>query len=126
LRCPKCDSEFESFTQQSSTANRCTGCGGIWLDALEPADGKQIKASGRIDSGDKQLGKKLNEMRNIQCPRCGVRMLTVTDTTQFHIEFEICPSCSGTFYDAGEFKDLSELTVVERLRKVLDDLLLVR
>jgi len=53
-------------------------------------------------------------------------MLTVTDTTQFHIEFESCPSCSGTFYDAGEFKDLSELTVVERLRKALDDLLLVR
>ncbi len=46
-------------------------------------------------------------------------MLRIADKTQFHIEYEFCPSCSGTFFDAGEFKDLSELTFIERRKKSL-------
>ena len=126
MRCPKCESEFETLTVENVEVDRCTGCGGIWFDALEREDLKQIEESGSIDFVDKRVGEKYNKMQNITCPKCEVKMLRVADRTQFHIEFESCPTCSGTFFDAGEFKDLSEFTVVERLKKMVDVWLAVR
>jgi Zn-finger nucleic acid-binding protein len=126
MRCPKCDSEFETFTEQSISIRRCTGCRGIWLDALEPLDRTKINASVGIDSGNRKTGRRYNETHNIDCPRCAVKMLTVTDSIQTHIEFESCPACAGCFFDAGELKDLTELTLVERLKAMLDRLLPIR
>ena len=126
MRCPKCESQFETITYENVEVDRCAGCGGIWFDALEKEDLQQIKEAGSIDSGDKRVGKKHNDMRNINCPKCEVKMLRVADKTQFHIEYEYCPTCFGTFFDAGEFKDLSELTVVERFKKMVDIWLAVR
>jgi Zn-finger nucleic acid-binding protein len=41
------------------------------------------------------------------------------DKDQFHIKYESCPTCFGTFFDAGEFSDLKDHTVVERFRQML-------
>ena len=38
---------------------------------------------------------------------------------QFHIKYESCPSCFGAFFDAGEFRDLKEHTVIERFSQML-------
>jgi hypothetical protein len=38
------------------------------------------------------------------------------DEQQRHICYETCVDCSGTFFDAGEFLDLSQLT--DRLGKL--------
>ncbi|MFT4677310.1 MAG: hypothetical protein ACJAX5_002949 [Patiriisocius sp.] len=35
---------------------------------------------------------------------------------QYHIKYEACLTCSGTFTDAVEFADLKDHTVVERFR----------
>ena len=53
-------------------------------------------------------------------------MLRMIDRTQLHIEFECCPVCNGTFFDAGEFRDLTHLTAIERFRKLVDVWLAVR
>lgn len=34
-RCPKCPGELESYTFEGSTLDRCSQCGGIWLDSGE-------------------------------------------------------------------------------------------
>lgn len=106
--------------------DRCTNCGGIWFGAQEKEVLAQNKEAGSIDLGDKRIGRKYNEMRNIDCPKCEVKMLRMADKTQFHIQYEFCPACLGTFFDAGEFKDLSELSVLERLKKMVDVWLSVR
>lgn len=126
MQCPKCGSEFAHFTHEAVSVDRCGGCGGLWIDALELIDRERIKAYARIDTGSKRVGKSYNAVRNIECPKCAVKMLTMADRTQSHIEFESCPSCSGSFFDAGEFKDLSVLSIVERCRKTLNELLPVR
>ena len=41
-------------------------------------------------------------------------MLPMIDKDQHHIHYESCPTCYGTFFDAGEFRDLKEFNVVER------------
>lgn len=126
MRCPKCGSDFETFTHENVEVNRCNDCGGIWFDAAEKKNLEQIEDAAIIDSGDRRVGKKYNEMRNINCPKCDVAMYRVADKTQFHIEYESCPACYGTFFDAGEFKDLNDLTVVERFKKMVDIWMAVR
>ena len=39
----------------------------------------------------------------------------MVDKDQFHIEFEMCPTCRGTYFDAGEFRDLKDHTILERV-----------
>ncbi|MEO2182119.1 MAG: zf-TFIIB domain-containing protein, partial [bacterium] len=34
-------------------------------------------------------------------------------------KFEACPVCYGTFFDAGEFQDLKEHTVLERFNQMM-------
>ena len=126
MRCPKCESEFETFTCENIEVDRCTSCGGIWFDAMEREDLEQIQGAESIDIGDKRVGKKYNEMQNINCPKCEVKMLRMADKTQFHIEYEFCSTCSGTFFDAGEFKDLSKLTFIERFKKMVEIGLAIR
>jgi len=41
---------------------------------------------------------------------------------QFHIKYESCPICYGTFFDAGEFRDLKENSVLERFMHMLQTL----
>ena len=126
MRCPKCRSDFEAVTYKNVVVDRCTRCGGIWFDALEKQNLERIIDAGSIDVGDKRVGKKYNAMRKVNCPKCEVAMLRMADKTQFHIVFESCPTCFGTFFDAGEFKDLSKLTVIERFKKMVDIWLSVR
>ena len=49
-------------------------------------------------------------------------MIPMVDKNQYHIKYEACPNCFGTFFDAGEFRDLKEFSVAERFRRMLDTL----
>ncbi len=40
-------------------------------------------------------------------------MVRVVDPQQRHIWYETCGSCHGSFLDAGELLDLSELTIAD-------------
>jgi len=126
MQCPKCESEFETIVYENVEVDRCTSCGEIWFDAREREDLAKTRGAESIDIGDSRVGKQYNEEQNVNCPKCEVTMLRMADKTQFHIEYEFCPSCSGTFFDAGEFKDLSELTFIERFKKMLEIGLAVR
>ncbi len=122
MQCPKCDSEFEAVTYASIGVDRCTNCRGIWFDILEKEDLVKIEGSESIDIEDEGPGKEYNQMQDINCPRCDVKMLAMIDKDQFHIKFESCPTCFGTFLDAGEFRDYSEHTVVERCKQMVETL----
>ena len=122
MQCPKCNSSFERITYSNIEVDRCSNCKGIWFDWLEKEDLNQIAGSESIDIGDEQVGAKYNQMRDISCPRCVVKMLPMVDKDQFHIQYESCPSCFGTFFDAGELKDYSEQTVVERFKQMVETL----
>jgi len=127
MQCPKCQSEFETVLFDAIEIDRCRHCGGIWFDASErEALQRRPGAAATFDVGSKAVGRTYDELRRCLCPRCGGRMSTVADQFQFHIEFENCNECGGTFFDAGEFKDLARLTPLERLRKLVDVWLAVR
>jgi Zn-finger nucleic acid-binding protein len=126
MQCPKCETPFQAITYENIEIDRCPECGGIWFDAQEMRELQRVKDARRIDVGDKSAGPNNDESRDIRCPRCQALMLTVIDSVQRHITFESCPECLGTFLDAGEFRDLSQLTMTERARKLIDTWLAVR
>ena len=122
MLCPKCKSGFETVTYENIKVDRCTTCKGIWFDILEQEDLKKIEGSETIDIGEEYIGEKYNQLRKINCPSCNVKMLAMIDKDQFHIQYESCPRCFGTFFDAGEFKDYKESTIVERFTQMVDTL----
>ncbi|CCU71812.1 zf-TFIIB domain-containing protein [Thalassolituus oleivorans] len=110
MKCPKCESNFEQLHTPFGDVEHCLNCKGLWLDMLEHEDLKEI-ASG-IDIGDPEVGKKYNEVWDLKCPVCpNSKILNMVDVKQPHIWFEVCPTCYGRFFDAGEFVDLSEHTI---------------
>jgi Zn-finger nucleic acid-binding protein len=122
MECPKCDGEFKKITFSGIEIERCNTCQGLWFGLLEKEDLVKIEGSESIDIGSEQVGESYSTMRDIECPHCGDLMIVMIDKDQFHIEYESCPSCFGTFFDAGEFKDLKEHSVVERFMQMLETL----
>ena len=96
--------------------NRCTDCHGLFFDEFEKEQLLKMKRSDVIDTGDPELGKEFNKVDQIICPRCGSRMIRMVDLDQPHIWFEHCKVCSGSFFDAGEFRDLKHHTILDFFR----------
>jgi hypothetical protein len=46
-------------------------------------------------------------------------MVRVVDWHQTHIWYEECSSCSGSFFDAGEFVDLTQRTISDVFKRWL-------
>jgi adenosylmethionine-8-amino-7-oxononanoate aminotransferase/Zn-finger nucleic acid-binding protein len=116
MKCPKCGEDFEEVDYAAIKVDRCTGCKGMWFDMLEHEHLKAIEGSESIDIGDKAVGKKYNAISRISCPACHARMIPMVDVHQPHIWYEACPSCYGVFFDAGEFRDYKERTVLDFFR----------
>lgn len=116
MQCPKCEAPFEHKINPLADYEQCTSCKGLWLDANEEKALKPVAAA--IDSGDVEQGKEYNLVDDIKCPTCpNSKMLRMVDPHQSHIWFEQCPTCYGRFYDAGEFKDLSEHTLSDFFKR---------
>ncbi len=122
MECPKCAGKLVSATFESIEFERCDNCSGLWFDLLEKDDLVKIKGSEIIDIGSDQVGKLYSDMQNIDCPRCSHSMIPMVDKDQFHIKYESCINCFGTFFDAGEFRDLKETSVLDRFAKMLSAL----
>jgi len=122
MKCPKCTSAFEKISFSEIEVDRCLGCKGLWFDMLEKEDLVIIEGSEAIDIGSEQVSEEYRNLRDIRCPKCTVKMLPMVDKDQFHIKYESCPICYGTFFDAGEFRDLKEHSVLERFIEMLQTL----
>ncbi len=111
MRCPKCRSYLEQIKYDGVEVDRCVTCSGIWFDDGELELLRNKKAAAAIDIGDSKRGAELNAIDGYRCPRCGDAMARVVDARQRHIWYETCRGCNGSFFDAGEFLDLSQLTL---------------
>jgi len=113
MQCPKCDAAMEKVTFAMYEVERCTSCKGLWFDMLEHEELKRITGSEQIDIGDPAEGKKHNEQTKVDCPKCHIPMVKMVDLNQPHIWYESCHSCFGVFFDAGEFRDFKEDSVMD-------------
>jgi Zn-finger nucleic acid-binding protein len=116
MNCPKCGAVMKVVNWNDVEVDRCTDCHGLWFDLLEHEDLKKMPGAEALDDGDASIGKRHDANRKIDCPKCGVPMIAMTDPEQRHIRFEACMTCSGVFFDAGEFRDFKEKTIVDFFR----------
>jgi Zn-finger nucleic acid-binding protein len=116
MECPKCNSDMEKITYEKIQVDRCTKCKGIWFDMLEHEHLKAIEDSQSIDTGESKVGKEYNKIQKIDCPVCHTQMIRMVDRKQPHISYEACTICYGVFFDAGEFRDYKEETILDFFR----------
>lgn len=117
MKCPKCGGELVPVVQDSMEVDRCNQCGGLWFDRMEADKLRKVKGSANaIDTGDEKVGEQYNQQGKIECPRCHTQMIRMVDLEQHHIWYESCTVCYGKWFDAGEFKDLQQESVVDFFR----------
>ena len=113
MECPKCNADMGKITYEKIQVDRCTNCKGIWFNMLEHEHLKAIEDSESIDIGEPKVGKEYNKIDKIDCPVCHTLMIRMVDREQPHIRYEACNSCYGVFFDAGEFRDYKEETILD-------------
>jgi Zn-finger nucleic acid-binding protein len=119
MNCPKCTFPMAKVSFGGAAADRCTNCQGLFFDELEKETLRKRKIANALDIGDARIGKRFNKVDHIECPRCGGTMMRMVDFQQPHIWFEQCKVCGGSFFDAGEFKDLSHHTILDYFKDML-------
>ena len=114
LTCPKCDAQMRIQRFPENDAYRCEGCKGLWLPAM--AHEQLEERAEQIDAGQYQ-GVSAPETRTLMCPRCELLpLIRMVDVEQPGLHFESCKDCYGRYYDAGEFREVSEdPSLLERL-----------
>ncbi len=119
MQCPKCDSSMKeikiSILHGTVVIDQCENCQGLWFDHGEAEALKGRWMADFVDSGDPESGKAYDEVRDINCPRCGKPMKHVTDPKQKHLTYEVCEE-HGMFMDAGEFTDYKHETPMDLFR----------
>lgn len=102
MQCPKCKTEMELWTQGQLEVDRCTACGGVFLDKgeLEQVDNQNLGAV--IDNANHDRKERSTEGALAHCHRCDVAMMPLTGADD--IEFDWCEKCEGMYFDAGELK----------------------
>jgi uncharacterized protein len=117
VECPKCGGALQSLVQDGIEVERCAQCGGLWFDRLEADRLRKVRGSAAaIDTGDATVGEQQNQQGKIECPRCHTQMIRMVDLEQHHIWYESCSVCGGKWFDAGEFKDLQQESIVDFFR----------
>ena len=116
MECPKCQAQMEVVRFEDIEVDRCVRCGGLWFDVLEHEELRGRAGSEAIDKGPTWQAAMHDVQGKVFCPIDGALMVRMVDAAQSHIWVESCPVCRGTFFDAGEFTDFKERTIVERFR----------
>lgn len=119
MDCPKCRCVMNKVESSSFSVMKCSGCSGLWFRDGNHELAKEEKGAKKIDCDDTNAQSVYNEVRDINCPECKQRMIKMVDSAQLHIKFEACSPCRGVFFDAGEFKDYTEFTLVERVTQAV-------
>ncbi|MFP7723648.1 zf-TFIIB domain-containing protein [Lysobacter sp. A3-1-A15] len=114
MKCPKCNLQMSALMCEGVEIDRCPGCAGLWFDAFEH---EQLKELGGADTLDSAPGSTpVQQAGATPCPRCRQPMIQMVVAGQPHIAYESCGVCHGVFFDAGEFNDFREETFGEKLR----------
>ncbi len=115
LVCPKCQAPMEKVEFGRVSVDRCPICEGLWFDKNEHERLKDLTGSEAIDAATGNAQTPDVDVQSMKCPRCDGPMTVVQDAEQPHIEYEMCQAGHGVFFDAGEFRDFKEVTLVESI-----------
>lgn len=106
---------METVEVHTYEVERCTRCGGMFFDSQEEEILLQAGPANAIDTHPShEIGESATPL---VCPKDGARMMTVHDVEQPHVTIERCTLCYGSFYDAGELRDIETLDFADLFRR---------
>ncbi|QDA56966.1 zf-TFIIB domain-containing protein [Thermomonas aquatica] len=106
LTCPKCQAQMRIQRYPENDAYRCEGCRGLWLPLMAH---EQLEERAEQIDPEQYRGSSGPEPRTLMCPQCEfVPLIRMVDVEQPDLHFESCKECYGRYYDAGEFRQVSE------------------
>lgn len=113
--CPKCDGTLQpqQYAGEIEYA-KCDGCAGLLMSELAFEELRNTWLSESIvDPVPFPVGRAVDEITKIICPVCEAEMTTLVDPQQSHVCLDCCQSCELLYFDAGEFTDLKQLTLMD-------------
>ena len=123
LRCPKDGTLMERQSigpaNRAVQIDRCARCGALWLDRHELEQVLSLGAAKAVDLGPFGSDKPNGPIAPLHCPRDDSILVEIADKQQKHVLIMLCTECGGKLLDAGELTDISEFTMMERLRAAL-------
>jgi len=118
MKCPKCSAAMEAVKADDVQIDRCTQCGSLWFDEFELGDLRAKEGAEKVDAGQAKKSTQQSQVQ-LNCPKCSAVMLKMVDAQQPHIWYETCKICGGSFLDAGEFKDIKQLNIIDKIKDML-------
>ncbi len=120
MKCPKCPNNLIEIKNDAFSAMKCQGCSGLWLDSDAIELIKKSNDAVIIDSDNSHAAAVYNEVTETKCPECLQSMIRMIDKDQHHIGYEACSDCNSVFFDSGEFKDLADHTILEKIKQTIE------
>ncbi len=99
MDCPRCSVEVTGITNEESTIQRCTECGGLWVDVsdlnkiLLHANLPALSALGGYVNPDEIAG---------MCPACQVDLVAVEGGEKRSLHYDTCESCGGIWIEGPD------------------------
>lgn len=114
IECPNCNHEMNVENRENIEIDRCSHCGGIFLDDGEVQELLQ-DVSGNLEHISLDVAGKIDAFPVRICPKCdGVEMEKVVLLQDSEVILDYCPHCRGYFLDHGELDSMrKELKLLE-------------
>jgi Zn-finger nucleic acid-binding protein len=92
-------------------ADKCSNCGGIWLDSGELESiqsGDKKERQELVEEAKRELVQEKNRLLTTVglCPKCQKEPLSILHRSG--VELDGCPHCGGLFFDKGELEKIIE------------------
>ena len=121
-KCPVCKTDHleQIFLEEDLPANKCNGCGGVWLRANEYLiwlRGRQKPLTGQPQwAGEKHEHALVADAALAKlCPDCGrfLRRYNVWPGSDLHLER--CSTCNGVWFDCQEWQALKQKNLHDKI-----------
>ena len=120
IECPKCYTRMKTIGVDDLHVDQCHRCGGLWINAVSKeqllADPKAVKS---IDTNPSAMGKRQDNITEIKCPHDHSTMIRMSPPQKKQVHYESCTICGGMFFDAGELREMTRVSLGQRLRSLL-------
>lgn len=113
MKCPACSDSLQTRQVGLVAVDVCDGgCGGIWFDnfELKQMDDPEEAVDKELLHVKRKADLVVDQQRRRVCPRCegNVVMMRVFSSPTKEVEIDSCPSCGGTWLDAGELEKIRQ------------------
>jgi Zn-finger nucleic acid-binding protein len=105
MDCPRCSVELAAITQDESSINRCSECGGLWVDGT---DLNKILLHNNLPALT-SIGGQINvEELAGMCPACNVDLVVVQGGERLGLHYDTCESCGGLWVEGEDVEEVPE------------------